>query len=376
MTELRTTQISISEEFIDFGVGQPQPSLLPLDMLQQAAEHRLSQSDPGILQYGAEQGDGYFRLALAEFLTNGYQIRVTAEQLFVTAGASQGLDLICTLFTQPGDVIFVEEPTYFLALRIFADHHLKVMSIPTDEQGLVVEALEERLKSHKPAFIYTIPTFQNPAGATLPWSRRSRLVELSRRFEFLIVADEVYHLLHYSIVPPAPMASFIEHETVISLGSFSKILAPGLRLGWIQAAPVLLQRLVSSGLLDSGGGLNPFTSGVIRSMLELGLQSDHLRQLKTIYQQRATALSQGLQRNLPSEISFAEPEGGFFIWLKMPIGIDTAELLTIARQHEVGFQPGVKFSSEQGLRNYMRLCFAFYDVPNLLEGVSRLQRVL
>ncbi len=376
MTELRTTQVNVSAEVIDFGIGQPQLSLLPLGKLQQAAAHRLAQGDPSILQYGAEQGDGYFRRALTEFLVNGYQIKTTPEQLFVTAGASQGLDLICSLFTQPGDVVFVEEPTYFLALRIFADHHLNVMSIPTDEQGLVVEALKERLGKHRPVFVYTIPTFQNPTGATLPWSRRSELAELSRQYEFLILADEVYHFLNYRVVPPPPMASFVEDGTVISLGSFSKILAPGLRLGWIQAAPDLLQRFIGCGLLDSGGGLNPFTSSVVRSMLELGLQADHLRELKVAYQQRAAALSRALRSYLPSEISFTEPEGGFFIWLKLPAGTDAAELLATAQHNGVGFQPGVKFSSEQGLRNHIRLSFAFYEPFRLVEGVSRLQHIL
>ncbi len=376
MNNIQTTQINVPADIIDFGIGQPGLSLLPLDIMQQAAAHRLAQNDPGLLQYGAEQGDGYFRLALADFLSAGYGSLVKDDQLFVTAGASQGLDLICTLFTKPGDVIFVEEPTYFLALRIFADHHLHVISLPTDEHGLVVDAVEEKLAQYKPVFIYTIPTFQNPSGATLPLTRREQLVALSQEHDFLIVADEVYQLLNYSSVPPVPMAHYIYGETVLSLGSFSKILAPGLRLGWIQTNPALVTRLSNCGLVESGGGLNPFASGIVRSLLEFGRQKQHLNRLKTIYRERAAVLAAALRRDLPELVTFAEPEGGFFIWLKLAQGVDTSQLLVAAQEEQLGFQPGMKFSSQGALRNYMRLSFAFYESSDLEEGVIRLKHLL
>ena len=258
--KIQTTQVQVSEGMIDFGIGQPAPALLPLVAMREAVADRLNQDDPSLLAYGAMPGDGYFRLALARFLSEQYKLPVEAGQLFITTGASQGLDLICTLFTQSGDTIFVEEPSYFLALSIFADHRLNVVSLPTDEGGLIIEALAEKLAEHRPAFLYTIPTFHNPSTATLSAARRKRLVELSQQHNFLIVADEVYHLLGYTATsPPPPLGSHIEAGTVLSLGSFSKILAPGLRLGWIQTGPALIERLVKSGLLGRGGGLTPFT---------------------------------------------------------------------------------------------------------------------
>ncbi len=376
MSLIRTTQVADAADFINFGIGQPGISLLPLEILREAAAHRLGQKDPALLQYGTEYGDGYFRLALADFLTSGYGIPVEAEYLFITASASQALDMICSLFTHPGDVIFVEEPSYFLALRIFVDHQLKLISLPVDEHGLVLEALEEKLKEFDPVFLYTIPTFQNPTGVTLSASRKNRLADMSQEHGFYIVADEVYQLLNYTTVPPAPMASYLGGETVLSLGSFSKILAPGLRLGWIQAAPVLLDRLAGSGLLESGGGLNPFTSGIVRSVLEQGWQTQHLAFLKATYKERSMALSKALHQAIPEIISFNEPEGGFFIWLKLPPAVDTNRILTAARKENVGFQPGVNFSSSDGLGNCMRLSFAYYETPVLEEGVKRLGRVL
>jgi DNA-binding transcriptional MocR family regulator len=373
---LQTTQIALSGDLIDFGIGQPAMALLPLDLLRRAALHRLEQPQRGLLQYGLEQGDGFFRRALSQFLTSGYGYDVYPEELFITNGVSQALDLICTLFTRPGDVIFVEEPSYFLALRIFADHDLRVRGIPVDEDGLIIEALEERLAREKPALLYTIPTFQNPTGATLPRARRQRLMELSQAHRFLIVADEVYHLLGYSKVPPLPLAEHVNGETVVSLGSFSKILAPGLRLGWMQAAPPLIERLAGSGLLESGGGLNPFASGIVRSALEKGWQDDHLRHLRKVYQSRAAALSKALRQHMSGLGTFLEPAGGFFIWLELVQTVDTADLLAAARRLGVGFQPGPNFSSQGGLAQHMRLCFAFYDAESLEAGVVRLKTVL
>ena len=255
---IQTTQVNLPPGMVNFGIGQPSFALLPLEIMRQAAAHRLAQGDPYLLNYGYDRGDGSCRQALAELLTVHYGRPVSLNHLMLTAGASQGLDLICTLFGRPGDTIFVEEPSYFLALRIFADHGFNVVSLPTDAQGLRVHALEEALSVHSPAFLYLIPTFQNPVGATLTPERHARLVELSRKTDLLIVADEVYHLLNYSDAPPAPLAFYSEQANILSLGSFSKILAPGLRLGWVQSSPALVEKLALSGLADSGGGLKPF----------------------------------------------------------------------------------------------------------------------
>ncbi len=370
---MRIAQVNVPADIIHFGVGQPGFDLLPLDLMQRAAAHRLGQGEPELLQYGLESGSDYFRQALAEFLSRGYDTAVSPDRLCTTNGISQALDLLCTLLTQPGDTIFVEEPTYFLALDIFRDHHLRIVTLPIDNDGLIVEALEEKLKTEKPVFLYTIPAFQNPSGATLSLARRRRLVELSQRHGFYILADEVYHLLGYTAVPPQPLFHISHSDRVISLGTFSKILAPGLRLGWIEAAPALLQRLTDSGLLQSGGGLNPFTAEIVCSLLEQGWQAEFLAQLKAAYRSRAAALSQALHHYLPDAAQFVEPAGGFFIWVKLPKVADTAVLLEGLRPYKIVYHPGSKFSAEQGLRQYLRLSFAFYDEAALEEGVRRLK---
>ena len=375
MNDPRIAQLYLPPGMIDFGAGQPSPALLPLALLKEAAANRLDGNDPSFLAYGTNQGDGYFRAVLADYLSEHYHIAADSDQLFVTSGASMGLDLLCTLFARPGDTIFVEEPSYFLALRIFADHHLKIISLPMDSGGLNIEALEENLIRHSPVFLYTIPTFHNPSSVTLGVERRKQLVELSLKHNFLVIADEVYHLLNYGHEPPPPMASLIDSNTVLSLGSFSKILAPGLRLGWIQTAPQLLKRINDCGLLDSGGGLNPFTSAVVRSAIEMGLQQSQLATLKTTYTERKAALGKALREYLPNSINFVEPDGGFFIWLVFPDKVDTKRMLVEARQNNVGYLPGVKFSSTGKLKNCARLSFSYFDVPELEEGARRLANV-
>jgi DNA-binding transcriptional MocR family regulator len=373
-TYIPTSQTYIPKDMIDLGVGNPDFSLLPLDILRRAAEACFAKNDSNFLQYGAEQGDGYFRMALANFLSRGYGFAVDFDTLFVNNGISNALDLICAHFTRPGDTIFVEEPTYFLALRIFADHDLHIVPIKTDEDGLVIDALEEKLAELQSKFLYTVPTFQNPGGHTLTKDRRDRLVELSQEHDFIIVADEVYHFLNYSDEQVKPFAAYTDLETVVSLSSFSKILAPGLRLGWMQAHPDNINRLVTSGVLDSGGGLNPFTSAIVRELIEIGDLEKNIAKLIAVYGSRLMGMDTVLRRELP-QAEFETPQGGFFFWVRLP-GVDAERLRGEAREYDVGFRQGALFSSRGGMSEYIRLCFAFYDDENIEEGVRRLRQSL
>jgi 2-aminoadipate transaminase len=191
-----------------------------------------------------------------------------------------------------------------------------------------------------------------------------------------VVADEVYHPLSYTAPPPPPLAGSCLAADIISLGSFSKILAPGLRLGWLQASPARVARFIGCGLLDSGGGFNPFTSGVVRSAIELGLLTAHLTRLRHTYSARMATMCAALRTHLAGRIAFVEPEGGFFIWVRLPEGTDAQALLPRAKAHQVEFVPGARFSSRGGLSDFMRLSFAFYDTPDLIAGVERLAAVI
>lgn len=369
---LQTVQIKVSEDFIDLGRGDPGLELLPLDLLRDAAQDRLSQKDSSILQYGFEQGDGYFRETFASFLSRQYGFPVDLETLFVTSGISAGLDLLCTTFTKPGDTIFVEEPSYFLALKIFSDHGLQVVSIRTDEAGLVIDELEQALKAHKPKFLYVIPTFQNPSGHSMTQERREQVVKLAQENDFLILADEVYQLLAYTQTPPASFASHIDSEHVISLGSFSKILAPGLRLGWLQTHPSIMKTILASGVLDSGGGMNPFTSAVVRSVIESDGLQKNIEMLNQTYRKRVKAMDELFRKHLP-QAEFSKPHGGYFFWVRLP-GIDAQELRRNAQAHQVGLRQGALFSSQNGLKDFMRLSISYYEVDDIEKGILRLKQ--
>ena len=371
--------ISIPEGVIDLGWGHPSPRLHPTDMLRRATDIVLADGAPIPLQYGATQGYGPLLHSLAEFLSaqDSYTSPVSPQELFLTAGASQAIDHTTTLFTQTGDTVFVEEPTYYLIQSIFEDHGLKVVGVPTDNDGLRMDALEAMLADRSvpaPKMLYIIPTYQNPSGSVLPADRRSKLVELAQQHGFLVLADEVYNLLHYGKPPPPPIASFdtSEEGCVISLGSFSKILGPGLRTGWLQARPPLIQRFATAGLTISGGGLNHFTSTLVHAVLEQGMLQDNIAILRSTYGERVSAMSAAVRKHLGDAVDFTAPGGGYFFWLTFNDGTNTDALLPIAQEHGVNYRPGTAFSAQGAFTNAIRLAFALYEPDMLAEGIRRI----
>jgi DNA-binding transcriptional MocR family regulator len=372
MSQPQVSQLHTPPELIDFGIGQPGFDMLPLEEIRQAADRSLSHGNAASLNYGFEQGDENLRTCLAFFLSQQYQIPVDLQELFITNGVSIALDILCTLYTKPGDTIFVEEPTYYLALKIFSDHQLNIVSVATDEYGLVDADLREKLTYHQPVFLYTVPVFQNPTGNTLSSSRREIIVRMAQRHGFLIIADEVYQLLAYTTDPPLPFASFLDSGKVIALGSFSKILAPGLRLGWLHAPPPVMDRLTSCGLLESGGGLNPFTSSIVSGFIESGWLSKNIIRLREEFQHRKNSLVNELSEQLGSAVSFTEPDGGYFLWLAFAESIDMNELRNQAENYNISWLPGRVFAPSDRYINYGRFCFAHYGSETLVEGVSRL----
>jgi len=366
------SQIHTPPGLIDFGIGQPGFNLLPLEEIRQAADRALSKGNEACLNYGFEQGAENLRACLASFLSQQYKIPVDLRELFITNGVSIALDLLCTLYTKPRDTIFVEEPTYYLALKIFSDHRLNIVSVATDENGLIDADLREKLTLHQPVFLYTVPAFQNPTGTTLSSSRREIIIGLAQQHGFYIIADEVYQLLAFANEPPLPLVSFLDSEHVIALGSFSKILAPGLRLGWMHAPPQVMDQLISCGLLESGGGLNPFTSSIVTVFIENGWLYENIIRLREEFQHRKTSLVNELSRHLGGAISFTEPEGGYFLWLAFAESINMKELRSHAGKYNISWLPGRVFAPSDRYINYGRFCFAHYGSETLTQGVSRL----
>lgn len=360
---------------INLGIGQPSADLLPVELLRQASHSFLSEAHPLELNYGVLAGDGRFLESLAQYLGEEYRAPVDPESLFVTGGSSQALDFVSTVFTTWGDTVFVEEPSYFLAFQILRDHGLKVVGVPMDADGMRIDVLESLLGEHDPAFIYTIPSYHNPGGQSMSTARRARLVELSQEHGFLIVADEVYQLLHYFDDPPPAFGTMIESDTVLSLGSFSKILAPAMRLGWIQTGPKLRERLLENGFVNSGGSISHYSSHIVRHAIDLGIQGAHVTELRRSYRTRIEAMQASLETHFGGLATWQRPEGGYFFWVRFSEGIDTSALRDRAAELQTGFQPGSVFSNTGSLGNFLRLSFAHYSEEDIGEGVARIRRL-
>ena len=366
---------------IDLGVGQPNNAILPLDYIRRAAEMQFNDSSE-FLQYGAEWGDGYHRVALGEYLTAAYGTPVAPEQLFSTNGNSQALEMLCTVLTTPGDVVIVEEPTYFLAFQMFRDHGLEIRGVPINEEGLDVDAFSDvvaaiRKEGKRVAFAYTIPAFQNPTGVTMSAQRRLQLLAAASADDVLIVADEVYHLLRFApgAMPP-PMSTYVDDGPILSIGTFSKILAPGMRLGWIHGSTTRLAALADSGLILSGGGLNPVTSTLSTAMMRMGWQDEYVEWLRATFARRSATMVAALRHHVPDWVHYDVPAGGYFVWLRLPVGVDGAAVRSIAKRHGVDVRHGAQFSPTGALGNHIRLSYAFYDDDDIAEGVGRLGAAL
>jgi len=347
--------------------------LLPVDLVRRASESFFDKAQPLELNYGVTQGDERFLNSLAGFLTKGYGSPASAEELFVTGGNSQALDLVSSVFAKPGDTVFVEEPSYFLAFQIFRDHGLNIVGIPVDDGGLCVESLQRELESHQAAFLYTIPSYHNPGGQSTTEARREQVVALAREHDFLIVADEVYQLLYYYAAPPPAYGTMTASEHVVSLGSFSKILAPGMRLGWIQTSRDLRNELRASGFVNSGGSINHISSHIVRQTIENGSLDLHIEKLRGVYRHRVEAMDDALRQHFGDIADWTRPGGGYFFWLRFDESVNTTPIKQAARKAAAGFQAGSVFSSKGQLNNYLRLSFAHYNEDDIREGVARLR---
>ncbi|MEQ9323816.1 MAG: PLP-dependent aminotransferase family protein [Polyangiaceae bacterium] len=368
-------QSPADETILNLGLGQPSPDLLPIDAIRDAAARRFAVgTDPLVLQYGAMAGYAGFREALAAFLAERYRHPVAADELVITGGTSLALSMVSQVFSRPGDVVVCGDPTYFLARGILESHHLELLGVPVDEAGLDVDVLAGALADgRRVAFCYVIPSFHNPCGVTLDPERAERLVELAERHDFVIVADEPYPMLHFGSDPAPCMMTYDRGRgRVLGLGSFSKILGPGLRLGWAHAHPRLLERLLTHGTFRSGGGLNPVMSSVVHGCIEDGFLARHVDHLRGELRLRAEALTTALEAELP-QLEVTRPAGGYFVWLRLP-GRDTAALLLHGRDHHrVAFTPGHRCAVTRDLTDRLRLSFSFYSPSELHEAVTRLR---
>jgi 2-aminoadipate transaminase len=374
-----SVQLAIKPGVFDLTWGQPDPKLMPVAEMQRATEIALKKFGADMLGYGADAGAGPLLAWLSERISQSERA-LEPEQIMITAGNSDALDQISTLFTEPGDTVLVEAPTYHLAVRILRDHQLDIIPVETDEEGLRVNALQETLTELKhsgkhPKFLYTIPTFHNPMSATLSEARRRGLIKVAAAERLLIVEDDVYRELWYDTPALPSLWSQAPDGVVLRMGSFAKSLAPGLRLGWMTGSGEHIQRLVNSGLRDSGGGVNHYVAMTIAAFCEQGMFDAQAEKLRAVYRERRDALSDAIADELP-QASFNKPGGGFFIWVKLPEGIDTQILRARAQELNVDFIHGGRFFLDGRTTSSLRLAFTLYEPGDLRQAVGRIKKAL
>ena len=362
---------------INFAVGQPDQALIPIDALKQASAHVGATLSSASVNYGLPQGEPQFLEPLAQFLSATCPHPVVAEELMLTGGTSQALDMICQAFTSPGDAVLIEDASYFLAFQIFADHGLKLVPFSRSAGTIDTQALGQLIETHQPKLLYTIPFFSNPLGDTLSTQAIESLISMCSKSGTLLVSDEAYQYLAFDHQAESSLASrAADSKVVLSLGTFSKILAPGLRVGWIQCNAVLRERLLDLGWVNSGGAINQWGSLLVGSILEAGRQASLLETTQTLLGARAHVMHECLTQHLGTIATWDAPRGGYFVWVTLTEAADTTALLPLVREKGVGYQPGASFSSTGAHGQSMRLSFAAYDTNKIDQGINLLGTTL
>ena len=363
-------------QVISFAGGLPAPELFDLDGARAAYDAVLWGSHARrALQYAPTEGDRDLRARVAGRLS-ARGVFTSVDDLLVTSGSQQALSLLATVLLDPGAVVLVEDPTYLAALQCFQLAGARVVPVATDEHGMDPAALAEALRREQPALVYLVPTFANPTGRTMPEHRRAEVVELTARHGVWVVEDDPYGELRYRGADVAPLAA--QHgadEHVVHLGSFSKIAAPGLRVGWLRASSRLLPALT---VAKQAADLHTSTIDQAAAAAWLGAADveGHLQTLRRAYRQRLDAMLTALPGVLPAGSTWTQPDGGMFVWVRLPGGVDTDELLPRALAADVAFVPGASFFAGTPDRSTLRLSFTTHTPERITDGLARLGGVL
>ncbi|XRQ16838.1 PLP-dependent aminotransferase family protein [Actinomadura welshii] len=365
-------------EVVSLAGGMPYVSALPLDAVGGMLGDLVAGKGADVLQYGSAQGDGQLREHICEVMSlEGVQ--ASADDVVVTVGAQQALDLITKIFIDPGDVVLAEAPSYVGALGTFASYQADVVHVPLDEAGLIPSALRETLarlrrEGRRVKFLYTVPTFQNPAGVTLTTARRAQILEICAEYDVLIVEDNPYGLLGFEGDPMRALRAD-DADRVIYLGSFSKTIASGLRVGWVLAPHAVRAKLV---LAAESAILCPsnFSQLAVREYLATQPWREQIKNFRELYRARRDAMLESLEQLMPDGCTWTRPVGGFFVWLTLPEGLDAKAMAPRAIAERVAYVPGTGFYADGTGHRHMRLSYCFPEPHRIREGIRRLAGVV
>jgi 2-aminoadipate transaminase len=367
---------SQTHDIVRFAMGAPDESLIPMEQLNQAYATPVS----GRYDYGSTEGERPLREQIMR-VSEALGTPTTDDRLLVTTGAMQGLDLAFKLTVNPGDLVAVESPTYTNGNATALSYGAELLGVPVDDGGMVVEALPELVEKagRTPSAIYTVPNFQNPSGVTLTRKRREMLLELAERWNATIIDDDPYGLLRFSgDSVPSFSAIAPQHPLVFQVRTFSKVVAPGLRTGWIDVHPEL-QKLAINAKQAMDTCTNVPVQWAVTKFLEEDHLASHLERIRPIYRERKNAMRESIERHLGDRARATNPDGGLFLWLTLTgefESVDTEEVFNQAIQDGVAYIPGPAFTADGSLRNQLRLSFATSDPDRIDEGVKRLTRSL
>ncbi len=358
---------------ISFAGGLPAPELFDTEGLRAAYEAAFTQSPTRALQYSTTEGAPELRAAVAA-RASARGLATAPDDVLITTGSQQALSLLTAALVEPGDTVLVENPTYLAALQVFGLAGARVIPVPCDEEGILPDALEELVRAHHPKLLYCIPTFQNPTGRTLPAARRAAVADIAGRLGLWLVEDDPYGDLRFEGADVPWLAAHPDaQDRTALLGSFSKIMAPGLRLGWLRA-PAALRR--AAVVAKQAADLHTSTVDQLAAAHYLAAADldAHIATIRTAYRTRRDALLAGLGTALPAGSSWNRPEGGMFVWARLPEGHDATALLKSAVAHDVAFVPGAPFHTGAPDPRTLRLSFTTHTPEEIGEGLARLKR--
>jgi len=366
-------KVTEQADIISFAGGLPAPELFPVAEILAATEHVLSEGGAGALQYGPSEGFQPLRECFAEE-SRKRGIACTADDILIMTGSQQPLDLAGKIFLDAGDCVLTENPTYMAAIQAFQSYEVRFAAAPTDEEGLIPEALPELIEREQPKFLYTIPNFQNPTGVTLTAERRCRLYEIAARYGLIVVEDDPYGALRYAGKYIPPIKSLDTEGIVIYHSTVSKTIAPGLRIGWVVASEEIRRKLTIAKQAADLHSSSLDQRIVHRYLTEFDSQG-HIELIRKSYGERFAIMNVALREKMPAGFTWTHPEGGMFLWVTCPEGTDTNALMRQALERKVLFVPGQDFFPDASGRRFMRLNFSNASREKIREGIGRLAEV-
>lgn len=367
-------KVTENPEVISFAGGLPNPDSFPIKEIQQASDKVLSDYGSSVLQYSSTEGYLPLREYIAERYYKRFGLNVEADEILITNGSQQALDLIGKILLNKGDQIVLERPGYLGAIQAFSIFEPAFQSVALNDDGIDLNQLADVLKTHNPKLFYTVPNFHNPSGVTYSAENREKIAELLKQHQTILIEDDPYSELRFIGEDLPPIKKFLGDQSIM-LGSFSKIVAPAMRLGWICAQGQLMEKLI---VAKQAADLhtNYYSQRIVHQFLIDNDLEDHIEKIKLMYKQKRECMVQMIEKNFPKEVQYTKPEGGMFLWVTLPEGMSSLELFNEASKQNVAFVPGDPFYVNGENVNTLRLNYTNSSEAMIEEGIKRLAKVI